>query len=151
MTNPAALFSWQAQTQPRDFHDKQGASIAVTSSGSQDELLLQLKDGICGGGFYHQSFGSHHTQYHHNHHHHQSNAAELSDQPLMSYFSAPSLGEGNAKNQGVREGEGSRGIKASVEEDEEEGLGNVVNVRYPYDWEQVSQVLFEGTPDFFLS
>ncbi|KAI5064452.1 hypothetical protein GOP47_0021122 [Adiantum capillus-veneris] len=34
-------------------------------------------------------------------------------------------------------------------EDEDEGLGNVINVRYPYDWEQVSEVLFGGTPDFF--
>lgn len=37
----------------------------------------------------------------------------------------------------------------AVTEDEDEGLGNVVNVRYPYDWEQVSEVLFGGTPDFF--
>lgn len=38
--------------------------------------------------------------------------------------------------------------KASTEEEDDE-LGNVVNVRYPYDWEQVSEVLFGGTPDFF--
>lgn len=39
--------------------------------------------------------------------------------------------------------------KRSLTEDEDEGLGNVINVRYPYDWEQVSEVLFGGTPDFF--
>ncbi|MCO5560427.1 hypothetical protein L7F22_014042 [Adiantum nelumboides] len=37
----------------------------------------------------------------------------------------------------------------SPADDEDEGLGNVINVRYPYDWEQVSEVLFGGTPDFF--
>eukprot|EP00250_Pteridium_aquilinum_P009786 c18935_g1_i1 orf=299-1399(-) len=37
----------------------------------------------------------------------------------------------------------------SSTEGEEDELGNVVNVRYPYDWEQVSEVLFGGTPDFF--
>lgn len=37
----------------------------------------------------------------------------------------------------------------SSTEGEDDDLGNVVNVRYPYDWEQVSEVLFGGTPDFF--
>ncbi|KAI5058153.1 hypothetical protein GOP47_0026323 [Adiantum capillus-veneris] len=37
----------------------------------------------------------------------------------------------------------------SPTEDEDEELGNVVSVRYPYDYEQVSEVLFGGTPDFF--
>lgn len=39
--------------------------------------------------------------------------------------------------------------KRSLTEDEDEELGNVINVRYPYDWEQVSEVVFGGTPDFF--
>eukprot|EP00250_Pteridium_aquilinum_P013748 c21550_g2_i1 orf=701-1642(-) len=44
--------------------------------------------------------------------------------------------------------DGSRRNKSSTE-DEDEGLRNVINVRYPYDWEQVSEVLYGGTPDFF--
>ncbi|MCO5581442.1 hypothetical protein L7F22_035326 [Adiantum nelumboides] len=40
-----------------------------------------------------------------------------------------------------------RGTSPTEGEDDE--LGNVVNVRYPYDYEQVSEVLFGGTPDFF--
>ena len=30
----------------------------------------------------------------------------------------------------------------------DDDLEDVVNVRYPFDWEQVSEVLFGGTPDF---
>ena len=48
----------------------------------------------------------------------------------------------------------SYGGKPRVEEEEEveeeydDDLEDVVNVRYPFDWEQVSEVLFGGTPDF---
>ncbi|KAH7290329.1 hypothetical protein KP509_30G042800 [Ceratopteris richardii] len=34
-------------------------------------------------------------------------------------------------------------------EGEDDELGNVINVRYPYDWEQVSEVLFGGGSDYF--
>jgi hypothetical protein len=35
-----------------------------------------------------------------------------------------------------------------AEEEYDDDLEDVVNVRYPFDWEQVSEVLFGGTPDF---
>lgn len=50
-------------------------------------------------------------------------------------------------NQALSHGGNPRKRPATEAEDEE--LGNVINVRHPYDWEQVSEVLCGGTPDFF--
>jgi hypothetical protein len=96
--------------------------------------------------------------WHHHHHHHHHQGGFLGSAAMPPFPPHDLVSDRQEENNTTtttttgattQEFMTPRGANVVSFDEEDEGLGNVVNVRYPYDWEQVSEVLFGGTPDFF--
>ncbi|KAH7429542.1 hypothetical protein KP509_09G055200 [Ceratopteris richardii] len=78
-----------------------------------------------------------------------ADASVVSGQLSASEFDKPLKEENATTLDELRHSEDSQLRDISSTDIEDEELGNVINVRYPYDWDQVSEVLFGGTSDYF--
>lgn len=141
----------------KGFHGPGGSDQAQSNSGEISELACEPSQASPAALNEHQlglSAGLY--QRHHSRHRYQEQEQGVNGEESMGWhqnFCEADHPQGQGNLQSSAEDllilQDSKASDRSTTEDEDEGLGNVINVRYPYDWEQVSEVLFGGTPDFF--